>query len=259
MMKLVEANAKNSFHQRFRVLKPSSKAIKQALQDALNLPDAPERIECFDISHIQGTDKVASMVVWEDGRMKKSDYRKFIIRTVEGNDDFASMREVVTRRYSKLREENAPMPGLVLVDGGLGQLHAAAEALESIGITTQPLASIAKREEIIYVYGQEDEPIVLDRFSPVLHLVQQVRDEAHRFAVTFHRTRRNASRMTSELNDAPGIGAKTVEKLLREFGSLERVRQATEADLIRVAGRAAARKLKAHFAAQGAAELRVLN
>ena len=259
MMKLVEANAKNSFDQRFRVMKPSSKAIKEALQDALNLPDAPERIECFDISHIQGTDKVASMVVWEDGRMKKADYRKFIIRTVEGNDDFASMREVVTRRYSRLQQENAPMPGLVLIDGGLGQLHAAADALEAIGITTQPLASIAKREEIIYVYGQEDEPVVLDRFSPVLHLVQQVRDEAHRFAVTFHRTRRNASRMTSELHEAPGVGPKTVEKLLRHFGSLERVRQATEAELIEVAGRAATRKLKKFIADQGAAELKVLS
>ena len=153
-------------------MKPSSKAIQEALQDALSLPEPPKRIECFDISHIQGTDKVASMVVWEDGRMKKADYRKFIIRTVVGNDDFASMREVVTRRYSRLQQENKPMPGLVLIDGGLGQLHAAAEALEAIGIINQPLASIAKREEIIYVYGQEDEPIVLDRFSPILHLIQ---------------------------------------------------------------------------------------
>ena len=258
MMKLVETNAKNSFDQRFRVLKPSSDAIKEAMQDALNLADAPARIECFDISHIQGTDKVASMVVWEDGRMKKADYRKFIIRTVEGNDDFASMREVVTRRYSRLQQEGAAMPGLVLIDGGLGQLHAAADALEAIGITNQPLASIAKREEIIYVYGQEDEPVVLERFSPVLHLVQQVRDEAHRFAVTFHRTRRNATRLTSELNEVPGVGAKTVEKLLRHFGSLERVKQATEAELRSVAGRSAAMRLKEHFAGQAAAELRVI-
>lgn len=258
MMKLVEANAKNSFTARFRVLKPSSAAIKEAVQDALNLAEAPRRIECFDISHIQGTDKVASMVVWEDGRMKKSDYRKFIIRTVVGNDDFASMREVVTRRYSRVQEERGEMPGLVLIDGGLGQLHAAADALESIGITNQPLASIAKREEIIYVYGQEDEPVVLDRFSPVLHLVQQVRDEAHRFAVTFHRTRRNAARLTSELHEAPGIGGKTVEKLLRRFGSLERVRQATEAELRAVVGRAATMKLKEWFAKQGAGDLRVL-
>ena len=149
------------------------------------------------------------MVVWEDGRMKKADYRKFIIRTVVGNDDFASMREVVTRRYSRLQQENKPFPSLVLIDGGLGQLHAAAEALEAIGVINQPLASIAKREEIIYVYGQENEPIKLDRYSPVLHLIQKIRDEAHRFAVTFHRTRRGAARLTSELEQVEGIGAKT--------------------------------------------------
>ncbi len=258
MLKLVEANAKNSFDQRFRVLRPSSEAIQQALQDALNLAEAPDRIECFDISHIQGADKTASMVVWEDGRMKKSEYRRFIVRT-PGNDDFASMREVVTRRYSRVQAENARMPGLVLIDGGLGQLHAAAEALEALGITTQPLAAIAKREEIIYVYGQEDEPIALDRFSPVLHLIQQIRDEAHRFAITFHRRRRSAARLTSELNDAPGIGPKTVEKLLRHFGSAERVRQATEAELRQVIGRAATQRVKEFYARQGAAELRVLN
>jgi excinuclease ABC subunit C len=248
MLELVESNAKHSFEQRFRVLKPSSHAIQAALQDALGLEDAPQRIECFDISHIQGTDKVASMVVWENGRMKKSDYRKFIIRTVEGNDDFASMREVITRRYGRLKEENLPRPGLVLVDGGLGQLHAAAEALEALGITDQPLASIAKREEWIYVYGQEDEPIVLDKFSPVLHLVQEVRDEAHRFAVTFHRTRRNASRMQSELDQIPGIGAKTTAKLLKHFGSVERVRHAPDEELVRIAGRAAAQKIRTGLA-----------
>ncbi len=244
---LVETNAKHSFDQCFRVLKPSSKAIQEALRDALNLPEAPRRIECFDISHIQGTDKVASMVVWEDGRMKKSDYRKFIIRTVAGNDDFASMREVISRRYSKLQEESKPFPGLVLVDGGLGQLHAAAQALESLGNTYQPLASIAKREEWIYVYGQEDEPVILDKYSPILHLVQTIRDEAHRFAVTFHRTRRNAQRLTSELHDVPGIGAKTVEKLLRTFGSLERVRQASDAELSGAIGKSATSKLRAYF------------
>ena len=243
MLELVESNARHSFEQRFRVLKPSSSAIQNALQDTLGLETAPRRIECFDISHIQGTDTVASMVVWEDGRMKKSDYRKFVIRTVVGNDDFASMREVIARRYGRLKEENAPRPGLVLVDGGLGQLHAAAAALEELGTTDQPLASIAKREEWIYVYGQEDEPIVLDKFSPVLHLVQMVRDEAHRFAVTFHRTRRNASRLRSELEAVPGVGEKTVAKLLRHFGSLERVRQASGEELARVAGSAAARRI----------------
>ena len=244
MLELVESNARHSFEQRFRVLKPTSKAISEALQDALGLENAPHRIECFDISHIQGTDKVASMVVWENGRMKKADYRKFIIKTVEGNNDFASMQEVISRRYARLKEEGAERPGLVLVDGGLGQLHAAAAALEELGITDQPLASIAKREEWIYVYGQEEEPVILDKFSPVLHVVQQVRDEAHRFAVTFHRTRRNESRMRSELDRIPGIGEKTVMKLLRHFGSLERVREAPEEELAQVAGKAAARKLK---------------
>jgi len=244
LMALVETNAQHSFEQRFRVLKPSSQAIQTALQEALGLEKAPDRIECFDISHIQGTDKVASMVVWERGRMKKSDYRKFIIRTVEGNDDFASMREVITRRYSRLQAENKPRPGLVLVDGGVGQLHAAADALEALGITDQPLAAIAKREEWIYVHGQEDEPVVLDKFSPVLHLAQLVRDEAHRFAVTFHRSRRDASRLRSELVQIQGVGEKTAAKLLREFGSLERVRGASEEELAAAVGKSSARRVR---------------
>ena len=248
MLNLVETNAKHSFDQRFRVMKPSSRAIQEALQDALGLPDAPKRIECFDVSHIQGTDKVASMVVWEEGRMKKSDYRKFIIRSVVGNDDFASMREVVTRRYARVQQENQPMPGLVLIDGGLGQLHSAAEALDALGIINQPLAAIAKREETIYVLGQENEPVVLDRFSPILHLIQSIRDEAHRFAVTFHRTRRNAARLTSELDQIPGVGDKTVQKLLRHFGSSELVRSASEDQLADVVGRAAARRVKEFYA-----------
>jgi len=259
LLGLVETNAKHAFQQRFRVMKPSAKATQEALQDTLGLPEIPKRIECFDISHIQGTDKVASMVVWEDGRMKKSDYRKFIIRTVVGNDDFASMREVVTRRYSRLQEEKKPFPSLVLIDGGLGQLHAAAEALEAIGIINQPIASIAKREEIIYVLGQENEPIQLDHYSPVLHLIQTVRDEAHRFAVTFHRTRRGAARLTSELEQIDGIGSKTIAKLLREFGSLERVREASEEGLAKVVGPAAARRLREFYGAPSTPEIRVLN
>ena len=250
MLALVETNSKHSFQQRFRVLKPSSKAIQEALREALNLAEAPARIECFDISHIQGTDKVASMVVWEEGRMKKSDYRKFIIRTVVGNDDFASMHEVITRRYARLQEEGKPLPGLILVDGGLGQLHSAAAALDALGIINQPLASIAKREEIVYVFGQEDDPVKLDHYSPVLHLIQTVRDEAHRFAVTFHRTKRNAARLTSELESVEGVGKKTLTKLLLEFGSAERVRAATDAELAASVGGAVARRLRAHFEAQ---------
>ncbi len=207
LIDLAGNNAKQSYDQRFRVMKPNTRAIQEALQDALTLADRPERIECFDISHIQGSETVASMVVWEDGHMKKSDYRKFIIKTVEGVDDFASMREVVSRRYKRLQDEKKKMPSLILIDGGLGQLHAAAQALESLEIINQPLASIAKREEIIYVYGQEDEPVVLDHHNPVLHLVQQIRDEAHRFAVTFHRKRRQMRDRSTELLEIPGVGA----------------------------------------------------
>jgi excinuclease ABC subunit C len=243
MLDLVETNAKHSFDLRFRVLKPNSEAIQRALQDVIGSEEPIQRIECFDISHIQGTDKVASMVVWEKGRMKKADYRKFLIRTVVGNDDFASMREVVSRRYGRLLEEKQPFPSLILIDGGLGQLHAAAESLEALGVINQPLASIAKREEWIYVLGQESEPIILDKFSPVLHLIQMVRDEAHRFAVTFHRSRRSAQQLTSELREIPGVGPKTVEKLLKHFGSLERVRSAPEEELVRIAGPSAARKV----------------
>jgi excinuclease ABC subunit C len=259
LLALVETNSKHAFHQRFRVMEPSQKAVQEALRDALGLLELPKRIECFDISHIQGTDKVASMVVWENGRMKKADYRKFIIRTVIGNDDFASMREVVMRRYSRLQQEKKPFPSLVLIDGGLGQLHAAVEALEAIGVINQPVASIAKREEIIYVYGQENEPIQLDHHSPVLHLIQKVRDEAHRFAVTFHRTRRSAARLTSELEQVEGIGEKTIAKLLREFGSLERVREASQRELAKIIGQSAARRLKDYYNLQGAQELKVLN
>ena len=247
---LIDLAAKNAHHiydQRFRVMKPSVKTIQEALQDALTLPDLPRRIECFDISHIQGAETVASMVVWEDGQMKKSDYRKFIIRTVEGVDDFASMREVVGRRYKRVTGEKQKMPSLVLIDGGIGQLHAAAEALESLDITNQPLASIAKREEIIYVHGQEDEPVILDRHSPVLHLVQMIRDESHRFAVTFHRKRREIRDRASELLEIPGIGALTTRRLVEHFGSVRAVKEAEPAALSAVVTPAQAAAILEHF------------
>ncbi len=247
LVDLVGQNAKQAYDQRFRVRKPAARAIQESLQDALMLPELPRRIECFDISHIQGAETVASMVVWEDGAMKKSDYRKFIIKTVDGVDDFASMREVVTRRYKRLQTENLPMPSLILIDGGIGQLHAAAEALEALGIINQPLASIAKREEIIYVYGQEDEPIVLDRHSPMLHLVQTVRDEAHRFAVTFHRKRRQMRDRQTELLDIPGVGAHTTRRLLQHFGSLEAVKHADAAALASVVSAPQAQAILRHF------------
>jgi excinuclease ABC subunit C len=245
-------NAKQSYDQRFRVLKPNARAIAEALQDALALPELPKRIECFDISHIQGAETVASMVVWEEGKMKKSDYRKFIIRTVEGVDDFASMREVVTRRYKRLCEEKKALPSLILIDGGLGQLHAAAEALESLEIINQPLAAIAKREEIIYVYGQEDDPIVLDHHSPVLHLVQLIRDEAHRFAVTFHRKRRQIRDRSTELREIPGVGKSTTRRLLEHFGSLQAVKQADVAALSAVVTKSQAQAILDYFRAANA-------
>ena len=254
---LVENNAKHSFEQRFRVLKPTSKAIGEALQNALNLLEEPKRIESFDISHIQGTDTVASMVVWENGRMKKSDYRKFIIRGDEGkagngalprlNDDFSSMREAVRRRYRRLQEEKKELPSLILIDGGIGQLHAAAQALESLQIINQPVGSIAKKEEILYVLGQESEPIILERHSPVLHLIQQIRDETHRFAVTFHRQRRGKRQTQSALNEIPGVGPRTAQKLLKEFGSVANIQRAGVEKLSAVVSRKNAEKILARL------------
>jgi excinuclease ABC subunit C len=232
------------------VLAPSQKAIQEALQDALMLEELPKRIECFDISHIQGAETVASMVVWEDGAMKKSDYRKFQIKTVTGNDDFASMREVIQRRYKRLLEEKKPFPSLVLIDGGLGQLSAAYAALEAIGVTLQPLASIAKKEEIIYVHGQEDEPVVLDRRSPVLHLMQKIRDESHRFAVTYHRKRRQIRDKVSELDAIPGVGPRTRQRLVEHFGSVRGIKQASPDALRAVVTQATAEKIRRHFAGE---------
>jgi excinuclease ABC subunit C len=254
-LELVEKNAQHSFVQRFRVLRPSSEAIAEALQAALGMLEPPKRIESFDISHTQGTETVASVVVWEAGRMKKSDYRKFIIRgeaAVEGEaaqpggllrDDFSSMREAVGRRYRRLLEEGKPLPSLILIDGGIGQLHAAAQALEKLEVINQPMASIAKKEEILYVLGREDEPIVLDRHSPVLQLIQQIRDETHRFAITFHRQRRSSRRLRTSLTEIPGVGQVTARKLLRKFGSVARLRELTVEDLATELPRAQAQRV----------------
>jgi excinuclease ABC subunit C len=265
-LELVEKNAQHSFVQRFRVLRPSSTAIAEALQAALGLLEPPKRIESFDISHTQGTETVASMVVWEAGRMKKSDYRKFIIRgeaAVEGEaaqpggllrDDFSSMREAVGRRYRRVMEEGKPLPSLILIDGGIGQLHAAAQALEKLEIINEPMASIAKKEEILYVLGREDEPIVLDRHSPVLQLIQQIRDETHRFAITFHRQRRSSRRLRTSLTEIPGVGERTARKLLRKFGSVARLRELTVEDLATELPRSQAQRVFSGLHATDAAE-----
>jgi len=244
LLELVAKNARHSFERRFRIAQPQTREVVENLGEVLDLPQPPQRIEAFDVSHIQGSDIVASLVVWEAGRMNKSEYRKYIMRTVTRSDDFASMKEVVGRRYRRLLEEHRPLPDLILVDGGIGQLHAAAAALEELQIINQPLASIAKREEIIYVCGREHEPIALDRHSPALHLIQLIRDEAHRFAVTFHRARRSGRELTTSLLRVPGIGAKTAQKLLASFGSVDAIERLSVDELSQVLRPALAKLLK---------------
>ncbi len=248
MMELVNRNARLSYLQRFRAAMPSPATISKDVEEVLDLEKPPRRIECFDISNLQGSDVVASMVVWEEGRMKKSDYRRFIIRSLSGlPDDFQSMREVVTRRYKRIQDEGLSMPDLVLIDGGVGQLHAAQSALDELNIVDQSLASIAKKEEIIYIAGREDEPVILERRSPVLRLIQQIRDESHRFAITFHRQRRGRRILTSELCDIDGIGLKTTQKLLTHFGSVAKIKEATVEDLQSVVNRPQAEAVWKHF------------
>jgi excinuclease ABC subunit C len=247
LVDLAAQNARQSYDQRFRTLQPGKLAIQEALQDALTLPAPPRRIECFDISHIQGAETVASLVVWEDGDMKKSDYRKFKLRGLEGVDDFAAMRQVVLRRYQRVKNDEEKMPDLILIDGGLGQLHSAASALEELGFVTQPLASIAKREEVIYVHGQEEEPVVLDRRSPVLHLVQRIRDESHRFAVTYHRKRREMRDRESEILEVAGVGPTTRTRLVQHFGSVRGVKEASFEALRAVVPEKMAAAIYGHF------------
>lgn len=247
LLELAAKNARHSFERRFRVLKPRAREVLESLTEALDLPKPPHRIEAFDISHIQGSDIVASMVVWENGQMKKSDYRKFILKTVASNDDFASMKEVVGRRYRRLQEEKKTFPDLILIDGGVGQLHSAAAALEELQIINQPLASIAKKEELLYVLGHEREPVALDHHSPALHLIQQIRDEAHRFAVTFHRARRSNRELTSDLLKIPGVGEKTARKLLTHYGSVAAVKLLSAEELGQVVGAAQAARIHQFF------------
>jgi excinuclease ABC subunit C len=247
LIDLAEKNARLNFDQRFRIQRPDMKAVLQELQDVLELPELPSRIESFDISNIQGAENVASMVVCEDGIMKKSDYRKFKVRSVEGQaNDFQSMYEVVGRRYSRLLREEKHLPNLVLIDGGRGQLDAAARALHELGLEALPTAAIAKREELLFVKGRQ-EPVRIDHHSPVLHLVQMVRDETHRFAVTYHRQRREMRDFTSELTSIPGVGDKLKTRLLRNFGSLKRVSEASIAELRPFVGERQARRIVEHF------------
>jgi excinuclease ABC subunit C len=247
LLELVARNARLAFELEWKHPRKQSQEILRALRDLLDLEVEPNRIECFDISNIQGSDIVASMVVFEAGLPKKADYRKFRVKGVSGApDDFASMHEVVGRRYKRQLEEGKDLPDLVLIDGGKGQLGAAVSALEELGLGDQPVASLAKREELIFVRSR-DEPIALPRSSPVLQLVQRVRDEAHRFAIGFHRQARSSRTIRSELDDVPGIGPAKRRKLLSVFGSVRGVRGATEAELAAVVGKAMAARLRARF------------
>ncbi|MGI8783605.1 MAG: excinuclease ABC subunit UvrC, partial [Acidobacteriota bacterium] len=251
LVELVEANARIAFESHFRILKPSRDALLQALQRTLALEAPPERIEAFDISNLQGSETVASMVVCINGLMTKSEYRKFRIHGMTSPDDFAAMRQVVRRRYRRLLQEGRRLPDLVLIDGGKGQLQAARDALAELGLADLPVASLAKREEWLFVPDRPD-PIVLPRTSPVLHLVQQIRDESHRFAISYHRKRRSLRDITSMLEQIPGIGPKRKKRLLRNFGSLKRIEEASLAELIPFVGESAGGKIREYFEKQPA-------
>ncbi len=213
--------------------------VLSALQRDLRLKNLPRKIECFDISNLQGTDTVASMVVFVDGKPKKSLYRKFIIKDVEGPDDFASMREVIKRRYSKLLEENEQFPDLIIVDGGKGQLSSAIEILNELGVKDQPIIGLAKRLEEVFIPGISESQSI-PKTSSSLKLIQHIRDEAHRFAITFHRSRRDKRTLQTELTEIPGIGPKIAEKLLIHFDSIEAIKQAATAELVNVVGKSKA-------------------
>lgn len=245
-MATVHRNAQLAFRSRFQAANSQGVEALARLRDALDLDEAPVRIEAFDISHLQGTAVVASMVVWEGGRAQRSAYRHFKVKTVEGQDDYASMAEVVGRRYRRLVQGQRRMPDLILIDGGKGQLSAAHRALQESGAPPVPMAALAKREEEIFLPGRS-ESIRLQRSSPALQLLQQIRDEAHRFAVTYHRKLRSRTLLVSELESVPGIGRVRAGKLLKGLGSLKRVRIADEDELARLVPRREARALRKYF------------
>ena len=256
MIDLVDKNAKLAFETRFRILKPDMKQVLEELQETLELPRFPARIESFDISHIQGTENVAGMVVCDNGKMNRSEYRKFKIKSVEGANDVASMREVVLRRYRRLLEEGKPLPDLVMIDGGKAQLHGAAEAMRELDLEAIPMVGIVKppqrHNDVAYllVKGREDEPVYLDPHSLILRLLQMIRDETHRYAVTYHRKRRELRDFTSELTAIPGVGDKRKGRLLRHFGSIQRIARAGVSELTPFVGRKTAEEIVDHFTKQ---------
>jgi excinuclease ABC subunit C len=258
MIELVEKNAKIAFEQRFRVLKPDMERVLEEMQESLELPRFPARIESFDVSNISGAENVAGMVVCENGKMNRAEYRKFRIKTVEGSNDPASMREAVFRRYRRQLDENNPLPDLVMIDGGKGQLSAAASAMRELDLEAIPMIGVVKpprrHNEVSHLLrkGSEDSPIYLDSHSPVLRLIQLIRDETHRTAVTYHRKRRELRDFTSELTAIPGVGEKRKNRLLRNLGSISKVAEATVEQLSPFVGRKTAEDIFEHFRRQRA-------
>jgi excinuclease ABC subunit C len=258
LIDLVEKNAKLSFEQRFRVLKPDMERVLEEMQEVLELPRFPALIESFDISHIQGAENVAGMVVCENGKMNRAEYRKFRIKSVEGANDFASMNEAVFRRYRRQLDEGKPLPDLIMIDGGKGQLNAAAEAMRRLDLEAIPMIGVVKpprrHNEVshLLVKGREHEPAFLDPHSAVLRLIQMIRDETHRTAVQYHRKRRELRDFTSELTAIPGVGEKRRNRLLRNLGSIHRIANASVAELAPFVGRKTAEEVVEHFRRQRA-------
>jgi len=242
-LELANRNARLSHESRFRKSQQDRLQIAaQKLVQVLGYEREINRIESFDISNIQGSDSVAGMVVLDRGKFDKNQYRVFNIRSVVGADDFRSMAEAVDRRYRRLLEEGKALPDMILIDGGRGQLNAALAALKKLGIEEMPIAGLAKREEEIYV-PEREAPIRLERRDPALQLLQMVRDETHRFAVSSHRRRRSKRILHSELDDLPGIGEKRRRLLIERFGSVSGVKQASMQDLMNVLGRNVGQRL----------------
>jgi excinuclease ABC subunit C len=250
LVELATRNAELAYRTRFNETTAAHFDALETLRTVVGLSSIPRRIDCFDISTIQGSETVASMVVCEDGRMKKSEYKKFRVKGVDPrplHDDFAAMREVVQRRYRTVLEAGGPFPDLILIDGGRGQLTAAYDALEQIGLGNLVAIGIAKKEEVLFTRDRP-EPIVLPENDPALLLVQRIRDEAHRFAVTFHRKARSMRDLRSALDEVPGIGPRRRRALLTAFGSLAGVRRATREELAAVVGPKAAATVIDYFA-----------